>query len=69
MLSLHLRQNLEWLGDGEEIIEYIDRPDVQELYSDLFVDQYGEPRFHILDERDGSVDLLEKTVERLVSQY
>lgn len=69
LLSLHLGKNLYWLGDGVEIIEYLDRAEVKALYDDLLVNEYGEPRFYIIDERDGDIKKLEKQIERLISQY
>lgn len=69
MLSLHLEKNLLWIGEGEDILAYLDRPDVQELYSDLLTHESGEPRFSILDERDGDIKMLERQVEKLIHQY
>lgn len=69
MLSLHLEKNLLWIGEGEDILAYLDRPDVMELYSDLLTHESGEPRFSILDERDGSIQLLERQIEKLIHQY
>lgn len=69
MLSLHLEKNLLWIGEGEDILAYLDRPDVMELYSDLLTHDSGEPRFSILDERDGDIKMLERQVEKLIHQY
>lgn len=69
MLSLHLEKNLLWIGEGEDILAYLDQPEVQELYSDLLTHESGEPRFSILDERDGSIQLLERQIEKLIHQY
>ena len=69
LLSLHLGKNLYWMGSGEDIIEYLDRPDVQALYDDLLVKDNGEHRFYIIDERDGDIKKLEKQIERMISQY
>lgn len=69
LLSLHLEKNLLWIGEGEEILEYLDRPDVQELYKDLLTHDTGQPRFAILDERDGDVKMLERQIEKLIHQH
>lgn len=69
LLSLHLGKNLYWMGDGQEIIDYLDKPEVMELYDDLLVKDNGEPRFYIIDERDGDIKKLEKQIERMISQY
>lgn len=69
MLSLHLEKNLLWIGEGEDILAYLDRPDVVAMYDDLLTHESGEPRFSILDERDGDIKMLERQVEKLIHQY
>lgn len=68
-LSLHLEKNLLWMGEGENILRYLDRPDVKKLYDDLLTDETGQPRFSILDERDGDIKMLEKQIEKLIHQH
>lgn len=69
MLSLHLEKNLLWMGEGEDILQYLDKPEVQDLYDDLLTDSSGQPRFSILDERDGDIKMLEKQIDKLVHQH
>lgn len=69
MLSLHLEKNLLWIGEGEDILAYLDRPDVMAQYENLLTHESGEPRFSILDERDGDIKMLERQVEKLIHQY
>lgn len=69
MLSLHLEKNLLWIGEGEDILAYLDRPDVMALYDNLLTSETGEPRFSILDERDGDIKMLEKQIEKLIHQH
>lgn len=69
MLSLHLEKNLVWMGEGVNILEYLERPDVIEQYDNLLTDEYGQPRFSILDERDGNIKMLEKQIDKLVNQH
>lgn len=69
MLSIHLEKNLQWMGSGEEVLEYLDRGDVKLLYEDLLYKEDGSARWCILDERDGDIKRLEKQCERMVSQY
>ncbi len=69
LLSLHLEKNLMWIGEGDKILEYLDRPDVQKLYDNLLTHETGEPRFAILDERDGDIKLLERQIEKLIHQH
>lgn len=69
LLSIHLEKNLAWIGEGADILEYLDRPEVQELYSNLLTDDTGQPRYAILDERDGDLKLLERQIEKLIHQH
>lgn len=69
LLSIHLEKNLLWMGEGEKILEYLDRPDVKELYDDLLTNEYGQSRFSILDERDGDIKMLEKQILKLINQH
>lgn len=69
MLSLHLEKNLLWMGEGANILEYLDRPEVVEQYDNLLTDQYGQPRFSILDERDGDIKMLENQIDKLIHQH
>lgn len=69
LLSIHLEKNLMWIGEGADILEYLDRPDVKKLYDNLLTDESGQPRYSILDERDGDLKLLERQVEKLIHQY
>lgn len=69
MISLHLEKNLLWMGEGANILEYIKRPNIQAQYADLLSDEYGQPRFSILDERDGDIKMLEKQIEKLIHQH
>lgn len=66
MISLHLEKNLLWMGEGSNILEYIKRPDIEAKYADLLTNEYGQPRFSILDERDGDIKTLEKQIEKLI---
>lgn len=69
MLSLHLEKNLLFIGEGADILSYLDRPNIKALYDDLLTDETGQPRFSILDERDGNIKMLEKQIEKLIHQH
>jgi archaellum biogenesis ATPase FlaH len=70
MLSLHLEKNLLRFKDGaQDVVDYLNDPDVQEAYADLFTNEYGEPRFALLDERDGDVNELEKQINLLITVH
>ncbi len=69
MISIHLGKNLLHMGEGKKILEYINREDIKEKYQDLMTDDYGEERFTILDEREGSIKNMELQLERMSSQF
>lgn len=68
LLSYHLSQNLYWLEE-DEALEYLDDPDVAEKAKEMLVDEYGESRFHVLDDRSGTWEGLKRRIEQLHRQY
>lgn len=68
LYSYHLGQNLTWFEEGADALEYLHREDVKALCDDMMIDEYGEPRFWIIDDRDGTVEVLKKQIERAVKQ-
>ncbi len=68
ILSLHLERNLYW-EEADNVVEYLDSPSVQQKANDLFVDEYGESRFYVVDDRKGTVASLEKLCETLKNKY
>lgn len=67
--SLHLERNLTWYENGQDIIDYIEQPQVAELLDNLMYKDDGTPRYYIIDERDGSIEQLEKQMERMYRQH
>lgn len=68
MLSLHLKINLRWM-DEEERRRFLTQPEIIEKCNELFFKENGEPRFYIVDERDGKIDKVEKQLEKAFKQY
>ena len=68
LLSYHLGKNLWWI-EQDKVVEYMDDHKVQEEATDMFINEYGEPRFHILDERTGTWAGLQKKIEQLKKQF
>ena len=68
MLSLHLKINLRWM-DEEERKRFLTQPEIIEKCNELFFKENGEPRFYIVDERDGKIDKVEKQLEKAFKQY
>lgn len=68
LYSYHLGQNLTWFEEGADALEYLHREDVKELCNNMLVDEFGEHRMWIIDDREGTVEVLKKQIERAVKQ-
>lgn len=69
MYSYHLKQNLTWFEDGNDAIDYLEQPEVKALCDDMLMNEYGEPRFHVIDDREGTIEVLQKQCEQAMKQY
>lgn len=69
MYSLHMKKNLSWFTDGHDALDYINQPDVKKLCDDMVVNEFGQPRFYIIDERIGSAEVLKKQVHMVIKKY
>ena len=63
MLSNHVKKNLTWI-DPEKAVEYLDTEEGIQMINDLSYDEYGQPRFYIIDDRTGDLDSLKGQIER-----
>ena len=66
LLSRHLQRKLVLIEDEKEKIEYLKRPDIMNKANELLTDEEGNPRFYLLDNRDGTVEEIQSTIEELV---
>lgn len=64
LLSQHLGKNLTWNENGQESLDYLNRPDIAAKVQDLLINEYGEPRLHIIDERGSDIEVLKRQVEK-----
>lgn len=67
--SLYLKKNLTWFQEGQDAVNYLNLPEVQTLLDELVYDESGQSRYHIIDERDGTVEVLKKQVDRSRKKY
>lgn len=65
LASLHVEKNLTWYEDGQDIIDYLEQPEVMELIDNLMYKEDGTPRYYIIDERDGDISVLERQMEQM----
>ncbi len=66
MLSRRVGRKISSIRDIDERLKFINSPEVVEKERALFFREDGSHRFHLVDDRDGSVEDLKKTVERLI---
>lgn len=64
LLSLHLKKNLLWFTDGNDAVDYLEQDDVKQLKQQLLFKDSGEPRFYVIDERKGDIDVLKNQMEK-----
>ena len=69
MLSKYIGKNLLRFEDGQDAVDYIQTPEVIQARQELWSNEWGQPRWALLDERDGSVEGLQTQIERLVFQH
>jgi archaellum biogenesis ATPase FlaH len=69
LYSLYLKKNLTWFQDGHDAVDYLHKEEVKLLTEQMIYDDEGKSRFHIIDERDGTVEVLKKQVDRARKQF
>lgn len=68
LYSYHIEQNLTWFEDGQDALDYLEQPEVKTMCEDMLVNEYGEPRFHLIDSRTSNIKELEKQLEKAMKQ-
>lgn len=66
MLSRHIQNKISLIRDPEEKIKYLQQSRVKEKAQELFLNENGNDRFMVIDERDGSVEVLQEKIEELI---
>lgn len=66
MLSRHIGRKISNIIDREERMNYLNSPEVLEAERNLYYREDGSHRFHLVDDRDGSLEALKSQVEQLV---
>jgi replicative DNA helicase len=67
LLSRHLEKKLALIESQDEKIAYLSTDKVIEKAKELTIKEDGDSRFYLLDNRDGSIEEIQDTVEELVS--
>lgn len=66
LLSRHLSKKLSLIPTQEEKLEYLKSDRIRVLADELMKDSNGDARFYLLDNRDGTVEEIQETIEELV---
>jgi twinkle protein len=69
MLSRHIGRKLTLFEDGKEAVEFINTPEVKKQRKTLWQNEYGESRWVLLDDRDGSLEELKRQCEILIKKH
>jgi archaellum biogenesis ATPase FlaH len=64
LLSRHIKRKISLIEDDREKLDFLHRN--EEAAKELFTDADGNPRFNLVDDRDGTIDDLKALVEELV---
>jgi hypothetical protein len=66
MLSRHLGKKISNMSSREEKMAYLQSDEVKQAQKELFFRDDGSHRWHLVDDRDGTIADLQNTVEQLV---
>lgn len=69
MLSREVGTKINLFETPQEALEFVRKPEVMEARRHLCMNEFGEERFTILDEREGSLSEVKKQCEELVNRY
>lgn len=69
LLSIYLSKNLTWFKEGQDAVDYLEQPEVAELCNSFIYDSEGKQRFYVIDERDGSLEILQNKMELAAAKY
>lgn len=66
MLSRHIENKISLIRSPDEKVKFLKQAKVKEKADELFLDDNGNDRFMVIDERDGSVEVLQDKIEELI---
>ncbi len=66
MLSRHIENKIANIKDPEEKLKFLERESVKQKADELFKTPDGQDRFMVIDERDGSIEVLQDKIEEMV---
>lgn len=69
MLSREVGYKINLLDTPEKAVEFIKQPHVVAARNHLKMNEFGEERFALLDDREGSLENVKKQIERLIKKH
>jgi len=66
MLSRHIENKIANIKDPQEKLKYLSQDFVKHKAEELFKTPDGNDRFMVIDERDGSVEVLQDKIEEMI---
>jgi hypothetical protein len=66
LLSRHIENKINNIKDPEEKLKFLGQDKVKEKAEELFKTPEGLDRFMVIDERDGSVEVLQDKIEEMI---
>lgn len=66
MLSRHIENKISLIKDPKEKLKFLQQERIKGKAEELFLDENGNNRFMLIDERDGSVEVLQDKIEELI---
>lgn len=66
LLSRHISKKLSLIGDTNEKLDFLRSDKIKEKARELMIKEDGSDRFFLLDNRDGTVEEIQATIEELV---
>lgn len=66
LLSRHIGHNINLISSPEERVKFVQQDWVVEQRKILRETEYGEPRYSLLDERDGSLEEIKRQINKMI---
>jgi archaellum biogenesis ATPase FlaH len=66
MLSRHVGVKIPLISDPEKKLAFLEREDIFQKSIEFFEHEDGSPRWHVVDDRDGSLTTIKAVIENLV---
>lgn len=66
LLSRHLGRKIDLISDPQDKYEFLESSEVEEQANHLFRNEDGSHRFHIIEDRDGTLDSIKELISQLV---